>query len=191
MLNTPTYIVIHTSDVSYKTLRNQFNSINNYHRGQFGVISELGYYVGYHRLITGGKNYKCRNDSEIGTHNNALLNGVSMNFQSLGVCIGFDGDIEYPPQPELDLCIDQIVEWMDLYNIPLENVQLHRDTQTKKTCPGSLLDREYFYKLIKVKVMPTTKPLSEEIKRKEILEKVSLLQTLLGLLQKLLALRTK
>lgn len=189
MLNKPKYIIIHCTDVSYKVLRDQFSSVNTYHKNKWGSKSSLGYYVGYHRLITGGKNYHARKDSDVGVHCNTVVDGVSMNFQSLGICLGFDGDIEYPPQPDLDLCIAQIIDWMDEYSIPLDKVVTHAMySNDGKTCPGSLLNAEYFRNLIKAKVLPSPKPLDQQKKQLEIERQISIRQKLVKLLQELLRL---
>lgn len=122
----PRWIIIHCSDVSYRTAYDQLSAIENYHRSQMFPISSLGYHTGYQHLITGGKNYECRRDNEIGAHCNTVVNGLSMNEQSLGVCVGFDGDIEYMPQDWYDLLQKQVWAWQDKHNIPDERVKFHR-----------------------------------------------------------------
>lgn len=148
MKNTPKYIVIHCSDLSNRQTFDQFNVINQDHKTRFHQISILGDWIGYHRLITGDKNYKCKEDWEEGCHTNQVVNGLSMNFQSLALCIGFDGDIEYPTQTQYDLAKDQILSWMATYSIPHDNVKMHRFYNMTKTCPGSLITQEWIDKLI-------------------------------------------
>jgi hypothetical protein len=143
MKNNPTKIIIHTSDVPYETIRDQFNSINSYHKSEGFPVSRAGIFVGYHSLITGGRNYKCKEDDEEGAHTNNVFNGISMNLQSLGVCIGFDGDIEYPTVEHFKLLKEQVFTWQDKYGIPDEEVYFHRDWNKAKTCPGSLLTKEW------------------------------------------------
>ena len=149
-MNTPKYIIVHCSDVSYKTSKDQLSSINQYHRDvrEFPV-SSLGMYVGYHRLITGGRNVQCRLDSDEGAHCNQKLDGLTMNLQSLGVCIAFDGDVEYPSQNDAVLLRDQIWQWQDMYSIPNKNVLFHRDFAVEKTCPGKLITRSWLENLIR------------------------------------------
>ena len=147
--NKPIYIIIHCSDVSYKTLNNQLESINTYHRDVRGFpILSVGYHVGYHKLITGDKMYTTRLDTDEGSHCNQRVDGVSMNFQSLGICIGFDGDIEYPKSSHVDMLAEQIRLWQYTYDIPDEKVLFHRDLATDKTCPGSLITKEWLKRLL-------------------------------------------
>lgn len=149
MKNNPKYIIVHCSDVSYKISTDQLKSINVYHRDVRGFpVSSLGYYVGYHRLITGGKNTQCRLDSDEGAHCNQVKDGLSMNFQSLGVCIGFDGDEEMPSPFDTKVLQDQIWRWQDQYKISNDRVYFHRDFATNKTCPGSLITREWLDRLL-------------------------------------------
>lgn len=148
--NNPKYILVHCSDVSYRISTSQFKSINDYHRDVRGFpMSVDGNYVGYHRLITGGKNIETRHDNEVGAHCNQVKDGLSMNFQSLGVCIGFDGDVEMPTQADAVMLRDQIWAWQDKYKIPTERVLFHRDFAKDKTCPGKLITRAWLEQLIR------------------------------------------
>lgn len=186
-MNKPKYILIHTTDVSVKTLYDQFKSVNTYHRDVRDFpISSLGYFVGYHRLITGGKNYKCREDSDVGAHCNQVVDGLSMNFQSCGVCVGFDGDIEPVPTWAYPLLQKQVWDWQDKYKIPNERVKFHRDYATGKTCPGSLITKAWLANLL---ARPITQPKPDDQKDKQIdilLQQVSLLQRLLDALKRLI-----
>lgn len=144
MKNTPTYIIVHTSDVLESRLYNQFSSINNYHRDiRFFTVSSLGYHTGYHYLITGGKKYQCRLDTDEGSHCNDKVNGTSMNFQSIGICWGGDGDLELPSTQNRILLAECIKEKMKQYNIPRDRVKFHRDFTPSKTCPGTLFTQSY------------------------------------------------
>jgi hypothetical protein len=96
--------------------------------------------VGYHYLITGEREYKCRADTDVGAHCNQGYDGKtvyqpgtydstkikSMNYQSIGICVGFDGDIEYPTPIQYGLLQKRIWALQDKYNIPNENVKFHR-----------------------------------------------------------------
>lgn len=158
-MNNPRYIVIHCTDVSYRTAYNQFNSVNIYHRDVRDFpISSHGYYVGYHVLITGDTLYECRKDTDEGAHCNQRVNGISMNFQSLGVCVGFDGDIEMPTPRQYELLQRQVWAWQDKYKIPNENVKFHRVYATDKTCPGSLITDAWLKDLLKRPAPVVEKP---------------------------------
>lgn len=144
MKNTPTYLLIHTSDVPENSVFNQLSSINAYHRDvRHFSKSSLGYHVGYQWLITGNKTYQCRLDTDEGAHCNNKLNGISMNFQSIGICWGGDGDIELPSATHRTLLAELIKEKMKQYNIPRDRVKFHRDFTPSKTCPGTLFTQSY------------------------------------------------
>lgn len=184
MTNNPKFIVIHCSDVSYKASRDQLLSINNYHQSREFPISRLGWFVGYHNLITNGHNYQCRLPSEEGAHTNQKVDDVSVNLQSLGICVGFDGDVEYPHPDDYPLLQKQVWEWQDWYNIDNEHVFYHRHFNTEKSCPGSLLQDDWLKNLLNSSPLP--KPDTQEEKQKDILKaKVTLLQRLLAALLKL------
>lgn len=138
-VNNPKYIILHTTDYPRSKLYNQLLACDGWHKDREFPKSSLGYYIGYHRLITGEQNYQTRFDNEEGAHCNQRINGVSLNFQSLGVCVGFDGDIENLTSTEYALLQKQVWSWQDTYNISNENVKFHRFFATEKTCPGSLL----------------------------------------------------
>jgi len=160
-MNNPKYIIIHSSDVGHKTVPNQFKNINDYHRDvrEF-PISSLGYFIGYHQLITGDINYVCRKESDVGAHCNQQLDGVSMNFQSLGVCVGFDGDVEYPSQNQYNLLQQQVWHWQDKYAITNDKVFFHRKFATWKTCPGGLITDAWLKQLL---MRPVTTPASVRV----------------------------
>jgi hypothetical protein len=182
-MNKPKYIVVHCTDVSWQKLRNQLNSVNSYHKSIDFPKSQLGYFVGYHSLITGGVNYQCRRDSEVGAHTNQQENGQSINVQSLGVCVGFDGDIEYPHPDDYELLKKQVKGWQRMYSIPDEDVVFHRHFNKSKTCPGSLLGEEWLKTLLEE---PIEKPDDQEEKKKEILkQQIVILTRLIDLITKL------
>lgn len=165
MQNKPKYIIIHCTDVSEKTIWDQLVSVNKYHKGLNFTRSSLGYYVGYHRLITGGVNYKCKEDDEEGCHTNQSEGGVSINFLSLGVCVGFDGDIEQMNPTHYTLLRAQVLAWQKQYNIPNFNVKFHRYFNLFKTCPGSLLKQPWLDTLLDTDVTPISKTPTQQIKQ--------------------------
>jgi len=148
MTNTPKMILIHCTDASYKSIPDQFIPCNGWHKDRDFPLSSLGYYIGYHRLITGEKNYQARLDTDVGAHCNQTVNGLSVNFQSLAVCIGFDGDIEMPTSMQYALTQKQIWDWQDQYHIPNDQVFFHRHFNTEKSCPGSLLSDAWLTTLL-------------------------------------------
>lgn len=190
MTNNPKYIVVHCSDVSNRDIFDQFNVINQSHKERFNQISILGDWVGYHRLITGDKNYKCKEDWEEGCHTNQTVDGISMNLQSLGICIGFDGDVEYPTQKQYDLAKDQILSWMALYSIPRANVKMHRFYNTAKTCPGSLITQDWIDKITTYTINLPPKPPEQTEKQQDLIntQQDSLKLQIIDLAQKVISL---
>ena len=149
-MNEPTEILFHCTDVSSKKQPNQFFAVNRYHRDvRKFPISSLGYAGGYHKIVTGGRAHKYREDWEIGAHCNTVVRGKSMNAQSLGLGWGGDGDIELPNGIDRGLIREEIKEWQMKFNISNEKVKLHREYAPWKTCPGSLISTEWLQALIK------------------------------------------
>lgn len=181
-MNKPKYIIIHSTDVSWTKNRDQFAAVNSYHKGENFPKSSLGYFVGYQRLITGGKNYQARLDTDMGVHTNQVENGVSINLLSLGICFGGDGDIEYPHPDDYKLLQTQVWTWQDVYSIPNDRVFFHRHFNTAKTCPGSLLGDEWMKNLLTR--LPVAKPTDQEVKQIAILQQqITWLQQLINLLK--------
>lgn len=147
-INTPKWILIHCTDYPRRVMPDQFAACNGWHKNRDFPVSSLGLYIGYHRLITGGKNYQCREDNEVGAHCNQHSEGKSLNFQSLGVCIGFDGDDELVTDIEYNLLQKQVWDWQEQYKIPNERVVFHRYFSKDKTCPGALLNDAWLKKLL-------------------------------------------
>lgn len=179
--NNPKYIVVHCSDISYKVSKDQLRSINNYHRDVRGFpLSTMGYYVGYHALITGGKVVRTRQDWEEGAHCNQVKNGISMNLQSLGICIGFDGDIEYPTKEDQELLRQQIVTWQEKYDIARDCVFFHRDFAKDKTCPGAFITRAWLDTIV---IDRKQKALGDLVVEKKTVEKFLELLRKLGIIK--------
>jgi len=169
-MNTPEKIILHCSDVP-STSGNQLAQIDSYHKSEDFPKSSLGYYIGYHVLVTNGKKYKCREDWEVGAHCNTQVDGVSMNTKSLAICWAGDGDIELPNAVDTALIKEQILEWQAHYSI---GVEPHRKYNKNKTCPGLFFTDEYIQALI------TPKPPEQCAKQEAIIkEKQSVIDTLI------------
>lgn len=182
--NTPKAIVIHCSDVSEKAVFNQLNSINTYHRDtrEFPK-SSLGYFVGYHYLITGNMVYQCRLDTDEGAHCNQVVNGLSMNFQSIGVCWAGDGDVEYPSSTHYKLLQETVWKIQDTYNIPNTSVYFHRFFQPAKSCPGSLITSTWLSALLERPKVAVRKDAEQCLKQESIIaaqkKEIGLLRSIL------------
>lgn len=185
--NTPKKILIHCTDVSYTKNKDQLKSVNRYHRDVKGFnISELGYAVGYHYLYTGGREIQTRNDFEHGNHCNTVVNGLSMNFQSIGLGVGFDGDVEYPPAEEYKLLKKRVHFLQDRYGLTDKDVEFHRKYTPSKTCAGSLLGEEWLKDLL-AREAPE-KPPEQVEKQKEIEKAYTLLNTVVLVMRELMKL---
>ncbi len=173
-MNKPTKIIVHSTDVSWTKNRDQFHAVDQYHHSRGFPESRSGSFVGYHSLITGGKNYRPKLDSEEGAHT------IGQNLTSLGVAVGFDGDVEYPHPEDYALLKRQVQNWQDSYLIPNEEVHFHREFNPQKTCPGALLGKEWMGELLKRETVG--KPEDQEEKQRAILmQKISLLKKLIDL----------
>lgn len=150
MVNNPKYIIVHCTDIP-KANTTQFFQINAYHRDfrEFPK-SSLCYHGGYHILVNGGKEYRYMEDWEVGSHCNSVIDGESMNFKSLGLGWGGDGDIEFPDDTDLELIKARLKKWQEKYDIPNERVFIgpHRRWTPTKTCYGSLLADDWAFLLL-------------------------------------------
>ena len=147
--NTPKYIIVHCSAISTKVSNNQFVSINNNHKQRDFPMSSLGYYIGYHYLLTNDREYQCRLDTDEGAHCNQSRDGLSINFQSIGICWSGDGDNEMPSENYRQLLQKRIWAIQDKYNIPNWNVYYHHFFAINKTCAGTMLNNQYLADLLK------------------------------------------
>lgn len=181
--NNPRWIILHCTDYSYRLMKDQFLACNGWHRDRDFSVSSLGYYVGYQRLITGGKNNQARLDTDEGCHTNQVVDGVSMNIQSLAVCVGFDGDLEFPLPEDYALLQKQVWDWMDQYMIPPSKIKFHRHFAVGKTCPGSLITDQWLSDLLK---RPLPVPPPESVKLNECLATVDTQKKQITLLQSII-----
>ena len=146
------YILVHTTGLAKKILKEQLKQTNDYHHYYHPdapfPISSRGFFVGYHILLTNGRKVICRDDTDIGAHCNTVVDGKSMNVQSLAVALAQDGDVELPNADEIILLRKVIKEWQKKWNIPDANIKYHRDFTNRKTCPGKLWTKEYLKTLL-------------------------------------------
>ena len=155
----PRYLVLHCTDYSFRIKNNQLKDVDSWHKDRGFPLSSKGYFCGYHYLITGDKVYQCREDNEIGAHCNQEFDGknvyppqsgkaLSVNVQSVSVCVGFDGDIEMPTPKMYDLLQKKVWELQDKYEIPNNRVLFHRFFAKNKSCPGSLITDQWLTDLL-------------------------------------------
>jgi len=163
MINNPLFVLVHCSAVSYKKAPLQFWAVNRYHRDTRKFpVSSLGYYGGYHFFYEkNGRELRYKQDWEVGAHCNQKHNGVSLNFQSIGLCWAGNGDAELPTPEQARAMKKRIEKLVRKYNIPINGVHItpHRRFDPRKTCYGTLLSDDWAYRLVKQK-----KPLPYEVK---------------------------
>ncbi len=154
-INNPKYILVHCSAVSRKKAPTQFWAINRYHGVERGFpMSSMGYFGGYHFFYEpNGTELRYKRDWEVGAHCNSKVNGVSMNFQSISLCWGGDGDNETPTPKQTENMRIRIKKLVEKYNIPLTNIYVgpHRLWTKWKTCYGKMLSDDWAYLLVKPK----------------------------------------
>lgn len=147
MNNEPKYIVVHNTDVSRKRASLQFRAVNNYHRDVRGFPkSSLGYYGGYHFFVEpDGTELRYKEDWEVGAHCNEVVDGKSMNYQSIGLCWAGDGDMEFPTEKQETMLAIRIKKLVEKYNIPRTNIRIapHRHWKPSKTCYGSRIANDW------------------------------------------------
>lgn len=121
MVNKPKYIILHHSATDGGT----FESIRKYHIEHNGWKD-----IGYHYLIeTDGSVHKGRDETATGAHT------VGLNNISIGICLVGNFDKYEPNEAQLQALNDLISDIQYRYNIPNENIKMHRD-YANKTCPG-------------------------------------------------------
>ena len=148
MNNEPVYIIGHCTDVSRKRAPRQFRAVNNFHRDvRHFPKSSLGYYGGYHFFYEpDGTEFRYKEDWEIGAHCNTVVDGKSINLQSIALCWAGDGDMEFPTEKQAVMMAIRTKKLQMKYNIPKTNIRIapHRHWRPSKTCYGSLLANDWF-----------------------------------------------
>lgn len=142
----PKFIIVHHSFTPKDIAANQAeNSFNTTHKNRSFPQSSLGWFVGYHFVIYGdGQLRQYRQDSEIGAHTKEQ----SMNFQSLGICLSGNFDVELPNQIQVDVLKQLLESKTAQFSITPGNIYPHRKFATYKSCYGSRLADDWARNLI-------------------------------------------
>ncbi len=126
---TPKQIIIHHT-VSSRD-KTTLKDVDNWHRVRWWWFkSSLGYYVGYHYLITGdGTVHQTRQDNEEGAH-------LVPNHGRIGIGLTGNFMIEKPSEAQIK-ALEILTERLKIrYNI--RYVQAHREFE-RSLCPGTEL----------------------------------------------------
>src|SRR3990167_10278025 len=127
------HLTLHHSGII--TEHNQFLAINSYHKRKGFPKSELGFHVGYHYVLDRDRQiHQARNDWERGAH--TVANGADWNAIAIGICIAGDFTHEEPQDWQIILLAKLVRRLQLLYNIPNENILLHRELKAT-SCPGA------------------------------------------------------
>jgi len=128
---TPKQITIHHSASSRD--KTTVANIDAWHKLRWvNFRSSLGYWVGYHYVITGdGKVTQTRRDNEIGAH-------CVPNNGKIGICLTGNFMIEEPSQAQLESMRTVVDNLSKTYNISSQNIKAHREL-SKTDCPGDNL----------------------------------------------------
>lgn len=145
-MNTPKNLIVHhtggtdaypLNDSSNYTV----NQCNEDHRIRFGMLSSLGWYVGYHYYIDkAGVVTQTRTDTEEGAHCVGWNNhpGDSPDKASIGICLAGNFDTTLPTDAQTNALRALLVAKSTQYSIHPENIFPHRHFAVK-TCYGNRL----------------------------------------------------
>lgn len=135
MENVPRQIIVHhTAAVAPVP---QFDAINEWHKAREFPLSSLGYYVGYHYVIEkDGTTRQARKDDEGGAH------AIGANFNSIGICLVGDFDIELPTEAQIIALGALIESKQHEHSLPVDAVYPHRHV-SNTGCFGSRLPDDW------------------------------------------------
>lgn len=120
-------IIIHHSATDKS--RTRVKGIDNNHKKRWGMISSLGYYVGYHFVITGkGKITQTRGFKERGIH-------TAGKNDYIGICITGNFEEQEPNKTQINSLYELLDKIKEMSSI---EVKQHKDFSAT-LCPGKNL----------------------------------------------------
>ena len=124
-------IIIHHSASSKN--KTTVDDINNWHKVRWPDFkSSLGYWIGYHFVITGdGKLTQTRRSNELGAH-------CIPNEGKVGICLTGNFDIEEPNKEQLNSLTALLEQLKKEYNLEDKNIFGHCE-KSQTACPGKNL----------------------------------------------------
>jgi N-acetyl-anhydromuramyl-L-alanine amidase AmpD len=147
-MQTPKFIMIHHSAVSYDKNADQFEANNNYHKKEWNLKSSLGFYLGYHYEIA--KNGKVRQARADGEQSAACYQDDMNDGRCIHICLDGDFDNEKPQPAQIFALRDLMRRLCDKYKIAKEGIIFHKD-YAPKSCPGKNVDLAFVRSLIEMK----------------------------------------
>lgn len=128
----PKYIIVHHSAADAPTP--QFDAINEWHRVRNFAQSELGYFVGYHRVIEKDGTVRiARGDLE------RDCDALGHNFDSLSVCLVGNLSQNDPTDEQVAALGQLLTAWCKTHSISPAKIFPHRHF-ANTSCYGSKLE---------------------------------------------------
>jgi N-acetyl-anhydromuramyl-L-alanine amidase AmpD len=154
------YLIVHHTATNRD--RTTFEAVKRYHTQVRGWED-----IGYHWFINGkGELKKGRDEQWVGAH--CKTPGYSMNFQSLGIALTGNFEIENPAKEQIATLDDLLGRLRTKYSIPKENVLGHKEAEgTSTLCPG-----KNFLPYLRTYRKRVEKPEPEKDKRSLALEEI-------------------
>jgi N-acetylmuramoyl-L-alanine amidase len=155
-MQTPKFIMIHHSAVSYERNPDQFEANNSYHKEQWNFKSSLGFYLGYNYEIAKlGKVRLARKDGE---ETAACYQGNMNDGRCIHICLDGNFDIEKPMPVQIYALRDLLKALVKKYGINKNNIVFHNQ-YAPKSCPGKNMD------LVFVRSMVSSNAIKEAVKQ--------------------------
>lgn len=139
------YLAIHHTAVA-RTNRPQLWAVNRYHRDKWGMISSLGWYVGYNFFVdydgTITKTRRPMGEETIAQKGHNC--DVPERCDTVSVCFALDGNTQKFNEA-------QVAAYRKLQDrFSALEVTLHKNLQANRTCPGKNISLKYLRDLLKV-----------------------------------------
>jgi N-acetyl-anhydromuramyl-L-alanine amidase AmpD len=115
-----------TATVSWDAIRRYHIEVNGW--------KDIGYHFGVELVGSSYQILQGRNLATPGAH----CKEQSMNRLAIGICVVGNFDLAPPPPEQLIALRSLVKTLMQEHNIPVENIVLHRQYATYKSCPGKL-----------------------------------------------------
>ncbi len=154
MKNVPNKIIVHHS--AFAQASSQLLQINQWHKDREFTLSSLGYYVGYHYLITrDGTITATRKIDEEGCHT------IGENTSSIGVCLEGNFDNDIPTGKQEQMLGKLLVSLCEANSIPYTSIEPHRHYKATSCYGQKLADNFAKVVCLKEKIDQLQKALSQ------------------------------
>lgn len=140
MIDWKRIIIHHSATVDGRTF--SWSAIKRYHTQTLG-FQHIGYHAGVEYVDDDYFAIMGRPWDMVGAH------AIGQNDKALGLCIVGNYDNVAPDDKALELAAEVVRLWMKIYNIPLEEIHMHRE-YANKTCPGTLFPWKKFLEMCRV-----------------------------------------